>query len=308
MIAPSYEEKLNAVRKIIDSMINDLKNGTNKQSAGWRTVEDLEITDNVLAALRKERIIFESGSNFRLNLMNDRITQRYRELRLKIEQRKYFYQNYEHNQQKINNQRRIIQELEQFARLFIEQVFSIDEYASIGFWKLLSRIGISAPIDDIIRQGYSPRNWAVISFSAIPQLTEDLFYNEHSGGKIIQSFEKANKLNLLPKTPTINYLDNEEIERIKQISQWDVLKENLTNEAKLYLGCLWFTFYVIDEKSYTAYFEERSDDVNNALSELFISLFDRNLTQVIDQLEREFTQLESLRHWFSEVVILPEGV
>jgi len=309
------EEVDECIQILLQVIIDDLRNNATEGEAGWRKPSEIEITSKQLGELFKLGIMENNlFGDIRINFRNKDTSRRLASFKLQFEQIGYFIKNREmiiEDTKKLQKAQEILIDLKEVIN---SDLGILPPIITIGLWKMLNTSEMSAIVDDILKGGFSPKDWAIISIRAASYLAVSI---AQKIGKV-ESFGEAikfiEKVGLIKKSFEQPILNEEQIQKVKKVLKWDIIQECLTEEDVKFIGISWFMFFLLESKDvlplvsdlHTQILDNIKDTIEEALDISWEEL-SSNLENSISKINRKIGEkvMQEI-NWASDIIFMPE--
>lgn len=305
------------IQIFLQHIIDDLRNSATEGEAGWRKPSQLETTLKQLDELFKSGIMEKNlFGEVRINFRDRNIRRKLSSLRLQFEQIDYFIKNRETimaDMRKLQTAQKILVDLKEMISSHPSILPSI---VTIGLWKMLNTSDMSALVDDILKEGFSPKDWAIVSTQSTPYVAISI---AQTIGKI-ESFGEAikliEKLGFMEKSFVQPNLGEEQIQKVKRILRWNIIEKCLTEEEVKFLGVSWFMIFLLERKDslpfYDNFFAQVIDNIKDTIEEMLHVNWDKlsetlenSVSEINKRISEERKQEINLA---SDIIFMPEMV
>jgi len=310
IVTEKIAERKTAISYLLSLVTYDLSNFIGIEKAGLRPIESIRIEENLLNQLFRLKLLIKEGNLMRIDYNNKAYDAIFRDFPLEMKILNYY----------LTNQRTLLQEknkneaIKKKIREILEDIDKnrpelLDAMIVIGLWKMISTSSLPAPIELVLREGFSPKRWSVVSNHAIPKLTLELINTHIKMSDISLSFKVFNKRGYISRVPYFEVVDINDYEKIKNILKWDEIMSMLSNNILFYLGVIWFIIYYLETNNYLNEHEEKPQESNalvKSLTEYIIKNDWDKIEEDLDKLHTEF--LTAGLNWAVEIIKIPEFI
>lgn len=291
-------------------IIDDLRNNVTESGAGWRNPSNQGITSEQLNELYKLGIIERNLlGEIRLSFRDRNIRSKLTSFKMQFDQIDYFikYRDIIRKDEK---------KLQKAQEIFMNVKYIINDnpdilpsIVAVGLWKMLNTSDMAVTIDEVLKEGFSPRNWAFASIHAIPTLSLNLAKKVGKIEKLTDAFEYIKKVGLIRDYPSFSALNNDDVQKVIRVLKWDKIEKNLTEENIKFLGQSWFMVFVLKMNDALPLYADFSVKIMDLIKDSFEEIFNTNWFDSINNLKNSVASLEEQRvTWVSNIIFLPEVV
>ncbi len=291
------------VEKMFHSLFNDLSNGISEEKAGWRPLTDFGVEpSDQNEFLRRGIVERNSKSQFRLNFKNSRMRWEFKMFNLQFEQLDCFLTDTE----KVKKAQGILKQITGMLQRTPEYWAYI---IALGWWKMLEVSEMPARVDDILREGFSPKDWMVKAPRSSSQLA--LYVAERYGE--IDDFKEV--VNLLEKMGICNtreitlplVINQEDVQKVMKILRWKEIETELTVSNIKMLAFLWASLFISKYNDSLPLSTEFSLKLNEIVWNSLENLLGKKQSDLLDDLENRVEALTAKGIiWASDILYLPE--
>ena len=300
------------VESLLQALLMDLISGIRQGEAGWRSPVDFGIDSATQNELIRRNIILKSAKGkVRFNFKNNKIRQDFKLFDLQFKQLDYFLKTQEILRSDKEKVKRASEMLCQIEKI-IQSSPEIWKYmVAIGWWKMLESSGMPALIDNILKEGFSPKEWIIEATLSTSQLALSI------GRKFgeIGSFEEA--LNFLKEhgiciTEDISftYSRNQiDIQRIKRVLRWEEIERGLSVSSIKMLSFLWFSLFILECNNLLPLSDEISPKLIKEIWKPLENLLGRSQSSLLEEIEGIINTLinEGIT-WAPSIIHVPEVI
>lgn len=306
------KEKLDEyIHLLLQVIIDDLRNYIDIKRAGWRNPSTIGIPSDVLNQLHELGILEKSSlDEVRVRFEDANVHTKLATFETQFKQIDYFTENQgmiKEDEDKIEKSKEIIQRFDEILNHNNDFLFCA---VAIGLWRMLNTSDMSAIVDDILKEGFSPKDWAIASTRAVPYLSLSLAQKTGKGkiDKLEDAFQYAKKMGLIEDTPSVSDLNSVEISKIKRVLKWEEFKKDLTEENVKLLGLSWFIVFILEVNEALPSYPDFSITIVNFIKEFIEKLMNANYEDLTKNLKASITKLEQEIGWAPNFVFLPEVI
>jgi hypothetical protein len=293
---------------LIGFVISDLQNGIPEGHAGWRFPTETGIDNDLLELLSQSRYLdVDPEGRIRFKFKLKSVTDKFKSLKLQFEQADY----YAASQHVIQQELRKVEEAQHifthFTNFLEENPNAIMAAVSIGLSRMLYASNMAAPIDDILEEGFSPKDWMIISTRAIPTLSLTIARKVGNADSMNASFDILKKARLIDYKPSKISIDGETLEKIKRVIKWSMVKENLNDENIIFLGLSWFIIQILDSNNIMPGYEDSSVKIIKMSKNTIESIMKKPWKELLSNLDKTIEGIMDKGGFgVSEILFLPE--
>jgi len=235
-----------AIRCLLQALIIDLKTMENESepNLGWRLLDELNFDMITQSKLKQIGAIQIDNNKIRINKIDYRLSELIRD-HFKIEHLQIEYLiNLRKDRVAYNDALFLVQSLSE--KINVDNQMH-DCAIIIGIWKMLESSGMPGPINEILKEGFSPEDWTRKSLQASPFLALRMV---NSSGKNYDISDIADGLisfglpNLLVDNQTISQAD---LIKIIKVLKWEQIENGLDRDLIKTLGIFWFFLTSLSE-------------------------------------------------------------
>lgn len=309
------EEVDKCIQILLQFIIDDLRNNVTEGEAGWRKNSEIEITSKQLDELFKLEIMEENlFGKIRINFRNKDICRRLASFKLQFDQIDYFIK----NREMIMEDTKRLQKAQEIL-IYLKGMINSDPgilppIITIGLWKMLNTSEMPAIVDDILKEGFSPKDWAIISIRATPYLavsTAQKIGKVESLGKAIKFIERAGLIEKSFEQPILN---EEQIQKVKKVLKWNIIQECLTEEDVKFLGITWFMLFFLESKDVIPLVSDLHTQILDNIKYTIEETLDISWEELSSKLENSISKInrkigEKMMqeiNWASDIIFMPE--
>ncbi|PIX27611.1 MAG: hypothetical protein COZ67_01290 [Chloroflexi bacterium CG_4_8_14_3_um_filter_45_15] len=292
-----------AIEKMFQALSNDLGNGVSEEKAGWRPSADFGIGPPDQSELLRRGIVERnSRGQFRLNFKNSRIRQEFKTLDLQFEQLDCFLRDTEE-----------VKKAQKVLKQITEMLQTTPEYwtyvIALGWWKMLEVSEMPARVDDILGEGFSPKDWMVKA----PRSSSQLALNIARKYGEIEDFEGV--INFLEKTRICNIqdvilplpLNQDDVQKVMKVLKWGEIEAELTISNVKVLAFFWSFLFILKCRNSLPLSTEFSLKLNEIIWNSLENLLKEKQSNLLRDLENTVSTLTAEGIiWASDILYLPE--
>lgn len=308
---------LSVIDKIFHVFLDDLKKGIKEEEAGWRSLDDFGITSADKSEFLKSGIIeMNPIAEIRFNFRNKEIRKILKKYGLsescikELDYLDYLLKNREIIESDIRRLSDAKNILNQISKILQSSSKNWIYITALGLWKMFESSGMPAPIDDVLREGFSPRDWTIKAVSSSYRLALDTakrFGEISNFNEVINFLEKMGISNVediyLPSS------DQEDFQRVKKVIRWNDIEDALTEPTIKIMAFLWFSFFILDLADLVPASDEVSHDLLDAIRSISEDLLGRNYKELLNELEKMIDKLtEQGITWAADILHVPEVI
>jgi hypothetical protein len=300
------------IEDLLQSLLSDLKSGMKAEEAGWRLPVELGIDSSIQNELLRKKIIEKSSvGKMRFNLKNNRIRQQFGLFDLQFKQLDYFLKTQEIVKSDIEKIERASKMLNQIKELLQIAPEAWTYIIALGWWKMLESSGMPALIDDILREGFSPKEWTIKATLSAPQLALSVGrkFGEIDNFEEALSFLRKNKICSIESiffTSSVNQVD---IQRIKRVLKWEDIERSLNESSIKMLSFLWFSLFILECNDLLPLSDEISPKLIKEIWKPLENLLGRSQSNLLEEMDGIINALiEEGITWTSSIIHVPEAM
>lgn len=295
-----------AIERMFEALFNDLSNGMSEEEAGWRTPNQLSITQIVQSGLLSSSIIEEnSKGEVRPNFKNYRVRQKLkRPFAMQIDQLEYLLST-KKDEIKVNKAQ---ESLNKIIKVLKRSPNNWTYIVALGWWKMLESSGMPALIDDVLTEGFSPEEWTNKAVRSSPELALRMSQKLGKINNFNDAINFLRQINVLIDDITLpSPVDQDDVQKIKKILKWDVIERGLTEPIIKTLGFLWFFFLVLDSADLFPHSNESVIKLYKMIWNALEKLLGKSRLELLNELENTISIFESNQiTWVSDIIRIPE--
>ncbi|MBI4548833.1 MAG: hypothetical protein HY707_12695 [Ignavibacteriae bacterium] len=300
------------VERLLQALIEDLINGVEQREAGYRATDDLGLLPSEQKYLFKAKIIEKNSKGMvRFKFANIETRKQFKSFDLLFKQLDYFLKNKEvldADLQRLENASKL---LENLVKKLKDSQEHWPKVIAIGWWKMLESSALPSEVDEILKEGFSPKDWAIKTVQSSPQLGIEI---ANRVGKIDSSDEALSLFSELGLRNMGEVFipfdgDNGTIQKIKKVLKWNECVVILTQETIKMLGLFWFSLVVLEFANLLPMIEENSPRFIGIIWTNVGALFEKDQLKLIDDLKQnlEISPLQQMS-WTTDVFRIPEAI
>ena len=301
------------IEKMLQAIIEDLINGVEQERSGYRTPDAFDILSS-----KEERELLRAGileknlkSMIRLNFRNTSRLQQLKTLSLQLKQLDYFLKTTEIIKADLEKLRNASETLSRVSKKLkgLPEKWSI--VIALGWWKMLESSGMPGLTDEILKEGFSPKDWTIKAVSSSLQLAMEVArkFGQVANFKEIVSFlGEIGIIDWREDSPSLE-VESETIEKIKKVLRWAESIEKLTQETIKMLGFIWFSFFLLESSDLTPISEEVASKFIEVIWSNTESLLEKTRTDLLQKLEKTMEGLIAQQiTWAVDIFRVPEVI
>lgn len=298
------------IRSLLGVLLQDLINGAEKEHAGWRTPSSLRILDADLKELSDLRAIQRNTKGqVRYNMDNRQMHRALQSPKGELTQLNYFLENMpviRRDRERVKGAEGILNQVCQVLQDHPENWAYI---IWVGWWKMLESSGLPAPIDNVLKEGISPKDWGIIASLACPDLA--LSVAEKCGDATTiyeaQKFFKENNLVAADESPPA--VRGEKSQKVERILRWEEVTEGLDDGLTKMLAFVWASLYFLANRDLVTRSEEASFPLYDTIWSKIKDLLNEDQPVLLEKLKNTVNTLaERGVTWAADVLHVPEVI
>jgi hypothetical protein len=275
-----------AIALLLHILLQDLIDGAEKEDAGWRTPSSIGMPDADLRELRDLHAIETNAEGqVRFNMNNRQMCKAVHSLQQELTQLDYFLEKAPVIKQDRERLKRAEDLLEQVCQALQEHPETWAYIIWVGWWKMLESSDLPAPVDLVLKEGFSPKDWAVEVSLACPDLALSIAEKFGTIDAICKTQEYFKKKNLVPANESPPVLPRENIEKIKGILRWEEITEAFDVGLTKELAFVWASLYFLENKDLIARSEEASVALYDTIWDRLKGLLNEDQTTLLEKLK-----------------------
>ena len=293
------------IESLLQALLKDLMSGIKREKAGWRSFTDFGLEFTTLDELLRRRVIEgNSRGQFRLIFGNSRIRQEFKTFDLQFEQLDCFLKDIE----KVEKSQKILKQIEQMLQITPEGWKYI---IALGWWKMLEFSEMPARVDDILEEGFSPKDWMIKAPRSSSQLALSI---ARKYGKI-DDFKEA--INFLRKTRICSVenitlpprVHRDDVEKVMKVLKWKEIEAELTESNIKMLAFFWTFLFILKCSNSLPVSTEFSLKLYEIVWNSLENLFGEKQSDLQSDLENTVKALTGKGTiWASDILHLPEVI
>lgn len=296
-----------AIKKLAETFVGDIEKGLGLSKSGWTNPTILGLDTAYIRNMIDTGLLVESeNGSVRLNPKSKAmISKAIRREEVLQNQVKYSFENADALRLDFARMSKATHLLSGVSESLKRDENHWREIVLVGWWRMLVSSGMPAPLEAVIRAGFSPRDWTVKATWASFQLA--LTVADTSRGP--PTFEESAKYmsallestDLVIEEPIL--AEPSELVRIREAMSWDEILNSLPSETKKALGLAWFCYFLWEIADCVPFSEANSNALSNMLLANVCELVNASVTKIA-------LSLDSLSDgglaWTREIINLPE--
>lgn len=313
----SNRDKIKSVDKfnliiegLLEGLLSDLMRGIKREEAGWRSPVDFGMDSSMQSELlRKNIIVKNTMGKVRFNFKNNRIRQELKLFDLQFKQLDYFLKTQEIVKSDIEKIERASKMLNQIKELLQIAAEAWTYIIALGWWKMLESSGMPALIDDILREGFSPKEWTIKATLSAPQLALSVGrkFGEIDNFKEVLSFLRKNRICSIESTFFTSSVNQVDIQRIKRVLRWEDIERRLNESSIKMLSFLWFSLSILECNDLLPLSDEISPKLIKEIWKPLEDLLGRSQSHLLKEIEEIInTLIDEGISWASSIIHVPE--
>ncbi|MBT9168039.1 MAG: hypothetical protein DDT19_01384 [Syntrophomonadaceae bacterium] len=254
----------------------------------------------------------------RFNFRNTRIRQQLRSFDLQLKQLDYFLKNIDVVKSDLEKLKSASKTLSQVSKKLQSSPEKWAIVIAIGWWKMLESSGMPGLTDEILKEGFSPKDWTLKSISSSLDLAMEVAkqFGEISNSKVVTSFLNEIGISDVRDISMSSGLELETIQKVKKVLRWNESMEYLTQVSIKMLGFFWFSMFILELANLVPISEEASpkfidtiwSNIENLLENSRSALF-KELEKIINAINSKIEQLIGKKvNWAENIFYLPEVI
>lgn len=311
---PSKRYLTQRVESIIGSslrvLLQDLVDGAEKEDAGWRMPGTLGMLDADLSELLQLHAIERNmKGQVRFNMDNREMRRNLWSLQQELTQLDYFLE-------KLPVIKRDRERLEEAEGLLDQVCKTLEHHHQtwayitwVGWWKMLESSGLPAPIDLVLKEGFSPKDWAMNVSLACPDLALSVAekFGDIRAVYEAQTYFKEN--NLVDTNESSPVAQGQKTDKIKGILRWEEVTEALDYGLIKMLAFVWASLYFLENRDLLTTSEEASLELYDTIWAKVKDLLNEDQSALLDKLQNTVSTLAERRvTWAADVLQVPEVI
>lgn len=298
------------IGSLLTILLQDLIGGAEKEDAGWRTPSSLRMLDADLKELSDLRAIERNTEGqVRFNMNNRQMRRALGSLQQELTQLDYFLQ----KMPVIKRDKERVKDAEGLLDWVCQTLQHRPETWAyiiwIGWWKMLESSGLPAPIDLVLKEGFSPKEWAIKVSLACPDLALNVASKFGKIDTIYETQEYFKENNLVAADESPPAVQREKIEKVKGILRWEEIIEALDAGLTKMLAFVWASLYLLENKNLIATSEEASLGLYDAIWARVKVLLNEDESALLNKLKNTSNTLtERGVTWAADVLQVPEVI
>lgn len=300
------------IEKILQAIIEDLINGVEQGRAGYRTSDVFDILPSEERELLRASILEKNLKGMiRVNFRNTSKLQQLKTVSLQLKQLDYFLKTTDiikADLEKLRNASEIISRASKKLKSSSEK-WSIA--IAIGWLKMLESSGMPGLTDEILKEGFSPKDWTLKSISSSLDLAMEVakHFGEISNSKVVTSFLNEIGISDVRDISMLSGLELETIQKVKKVLRWNESMNNLTQVSIKMLGFFWFSIFILELANLVPISEEVSPRFMDVIWSNTESLLEKTRTDLLQELEKTTEKLIAQQiTWVVDIFRVPEVV
>jgi hypothetical protein len=225
------------------------------------------------------------------------------------EQIRYFFENREMiaaDEHRLHDASLVLGSFIQKARTEPEIVPHI---VAVGWWKMLSMSEMPASIDDFLKAGFSPKDWATCSMRAIPRLSASISGRLGNSRTFDESVRLLEAEHLLDHLRYQSGIGDDAFERTRRVLQWNEIEQQIPLELVKFLGVSWFLIVLLEDKDLVPLEQTMAMQLISQVFESASILMNKPAHNFEVALEKFLTDMDSSEvYGASGLLLLPEVI
>jgi hypothetical protein len=296
-----------AFKKLAETFAGDIEKGFGLSKSGWTNPSILGLDMAYIRNLIDTGILAENeNGSVRLNpkskVMISRALRREEVLQNQV---KYSFENADALRLDFARMSKATHLLSEVSESLKRDENHWREIVIVGWWRMLVSSGMPAPLEAVIRAGFSPRDWTVKATWASFQLASTVADKSRGPPTFEDSVKYISVLlestDLAIEEPIL--AEPSELVRIREAVSWDEILNSLPLETKKALGLAWFCYFLWEIADCVPFSETNSNVLSSMLLASVCELANSTVTEIASSLD---SLADGGLAWTREIINLPE--
>lgn len=294
------------IGKMLQAIIEDLLNGLEQGRAGYRTSDAFDILPSQERELLRSGILDKnSKGKVRFDFKNRSLRQKLKRFDLQLNQIDCFLE----DTKKIEKAKKFLDRITIILQKYPEAWQFI---IALGWWKMMEVSEMPARVDDILGEGFSPKDWMTKAPKSSFQIALNIArrYGKIDDLNEAVKFLRKEGINIeIEKSILALALNHDDVQRVMKILKWDEIKAKLTNSIIKMLAFHWALFFILKYNDSLPLSTEFSLKLCKMVWNSVENLLKEKRSDLLSDLENAIKILsEKEIIWASDIIRLPEVI
>lgn len=306
------------IGRMLQALIEDLKNGVNQSQAGYRDSDAFDLKSTEERELIRSKIVQKNFRGMiRISFNNQIILKRLkRSFDLQEKQLQYFLKTADLIKSDMKSLDTVSRILGRACEVLRSSPQKWAIVIALGWWKMLESSGMPGLADEILKEGFSPKDWTLKAISSTVEFATEVAkeFGEIDYAEQTSDFLKEIGLRNISKVSLSSGTDPETIRKIKKIIRWTQSMEQLTPETIKMLGFFWFSIFILESANLFPTSEEVSPRFIDTIWRNIEGLLGKGRSALFNELEETTDTINTMIEqsvgkkvtWAENIFHLPE--